>query len=351
MKSLLEKINYVYEFLEDDLSKKIFDKKIEWMLLGKQDATIDIMYEIHDKSRILDFEKNYEKNQAFAIAGAGRFSELTYRALKHAGYSVVYFLDHDKRKQGGYKFGVPIISFVEFCSRNEDVVVILDNIKFANEFFRELQELGYPQSKIYRSRNDIVRTSFGNIYFDLPQLKRDDQEVFLDCGCFDGETTLEFVKWCKGKYEKIYAFEPLEEGLLLMKKALNGLERLEVIECGLSECDGETMFTKSYSGLMGAHVGNVGDEVIKIQQKSIDSVLNGRKATFIKMDIEGSEFAALKGAVQTIKKYKPKLAISMYHKNEDIFQIPIFLKEIMPEYRFYLRHYSNKKWDFVLYCV
>lgn len=68
------------------------------------------------------------------------------------------------------------------------------------------------------------------------------------------------------------------------------------------------------------------------------------------MDIEGAELEALKGAEKVLRKCKPKLAISLYHKNEDLYQIPIWLSKVVPEYKFYLRHYSNKRWDLVLYC-
>jgi hypothetical protein len=59
---------------------------------------------------------------------------------------------------------------------------------------------------------------------------------------------------------------------------------------------------------------------------------------FIKMDIEGSEMEALKGAASTIKNRKPCLAISVYHKPEGIVTIPAFLQNLVPEYKFYLRH-------------
>lgn len=57
------------------------------------------------------------------------------------------------------------------------------------------------------------------------------------------------------------------------------------------------------------------------------------------------------GARNTLLNYKPKLAISLYHKNEDLYEIPLWLNLLVPEYKFYLRHYSNKRWDLVLYCV
>lgn len=69
------------------------------------------------------------------------------------------------------------------------------------------------------------------------------------------------------------------------------------------------------------------------------------------MDIEGAELDALKGAEKTIEQFRPKLAISLYHKREDLYEIPIWIKSIMPNYKMYLRHYANKQWDLVLYCV
>ena len=76
-----------------------------------------------------------------------------------------------------------------------------------------------------------------------------------------------------------------------------------------------------------------------------------RKVSFIKMDIEGEERNALIGAKRTIKENKPKLAISVYHKYDDIFEIPRLIMEFRNDYKFYLRHYSMVEWDTVLYAV
>ncbi len=351
MEKIWKKAEAVYNLLEDNLSKEIFEKKLNWLIRGGEDGTVDLMYQVYSESRILELEKVHGKNARCAIAGAGHFGELTYKALQHAGYPVEYFLDNDIQKRGTSKFGVPVISFAEFCVLNEDILVILDNMRLKDLFFHELSELGYPRAKIFVNSDDIVRSAFGNIYFDLPEMIPQEDEIFLDAGSFDGETTKEFINWCDGKYKKIYAFEPMEDGFLLTKKNLGDLENVELVKCALGICDGEVLFSQCYDGMMGSRIGTHGDKVESVQLRSIDSVLKDEKATFIKMDIEGAELDALKGAEQTLRTYKPKLAISLYHRDEDMIEIPFWLKSIVPEYKFYLRHYSNKKWDFVLYCI
>lgn len=83
----------------------------------------------------------------------------------------------------------------------------------------------------------------------------------------------------------------------------------------------------------------------------LDEIAGDRRITFIKMDIEGAEKEALVGAQNIIRNQKPKLAISIYHKKEDIWELPALLLEMNPEYQFYLRHYSLREAETVLYAV
>ena len=75
------------------------------------------------------------------------------------------------------------------------------------------------------------------------------------------------------------------------------------------------------------------------------------KVTLIKMDIEGAELQSLKGAKRIIQHDKPKLAICIYHKPEDMVEIPLYIKELVPEYKLYIRHHSSNVSDTVLYAV
>lgn len=68
------------------------------------------------------------------------------------------------------------------------------------------------------------------------------------------------------------------------------------------------------------------------------------------MDIEGAELNALKGGEKLIRKYKPKLAICVYHKPEDIFELPQYLLQLNPDYKFWIRKYGQFYTDMVLYA-
>lgn len=185
----------------------------------------------------------------------------------------------------------------------------------------------------------------------MPELRLTEHEIFLDAGSFDGSSTTDFINSVNGNYDKIYAFEPMTDGFILTKNALDNISNVEICKAALCNQVGEGNFTKSYEGLMGGSIGNKGLYTETVRLETIDHYLSGNKCTFIKMDIEGAELDALKGAEKTIEQFRPKLAISLYHKREDLYEIPIWIKSIMPNYKMYLRHYANKQWDLVLYCV
>ena len=83
----------------------------------------------------------------------------------------------------------------------------------------------------------------------------------------------------------------------------------------------------------------------------IDEIVGEDKVSFIKMDIEGAELKALEGAKETILKWYPRLAICIYHKYEDIYEIGDYILSLNPNYKLYIRHYSTCMWETVLYAV
>lgn len=98
----------------------------------------------------------------------------------------------------------------------------------------------------------------------------------------------------------------------------------------------------------GSAFSDLGDSIVEVD--NIDS-LKDITPTFIKMDVEGSEYQALVGAKNTIRRSHPRLAICVYHKLEDIWEIPLLIQSIDPDYVFYLRHYSFADNETVLYAI
>ena len=91
------------------------------------------------------------------------------------------------------------------------------------------------------------------------------------------------------------------------------------------------------------------NSVVKVIK--LDDIPECNEATFIKMDIEGAEQKAILGARRVIQSNRPKLAICIYHSDEDMLSIPRMLHEMCPDYNFYVRQHSNSRYETVLYCV
>lgn len=175
-------------------------------------------------------------------------------------------------------------------------------------------------------------------------------EIFIDAGAYDGRTSMQFIEWAKYGYKKIYAMEPdfLMKHILQGMIELNRLKNIEIVPCGAYSHSGEMCFEEipeSGSSRINEK-GNISIEVI-----SIDEMLKGSQATYIKMDIEGAERAALAGAKNTIEQYRPKMAICIYHKSDDLWQIPYSIIEKYPWYKLYIRHYTDTTTETVLYAV
>jgi len=187
-------------------------------------------------------------------------------------------------------------------------------------------------------------------YFDLPDLKFSDNEVFIDAGAADASTITPFLCFCNNKYHHIYAFEPNQDSYQRMCNKINewGIKNITTIPKGLYDKNTSLFFSGESTGFRVNAKGTVEIPVI-----TLDSYLQqNQRVTFIKMDIEGSELAALRGCKETILFNKPKLAICIYHKpKEDMIDIPTYLLSLVPEYRFYVRHYSYSRLDTILYAL
>lgn len=182
-------------------------------------------------------------------------------------------------------------------------------------------------------------------YFDDDIIRFKEGEVFLDAGSYDGGTALEFARRAP-RYKKIICLEPEKENF---ERTVQNTMRLERVECfQLGAWERRSTFAFKGSGI-SSRMSDEGDYSIEVV--SIDDMFSNEAITFIKMDIEGAEIAALKGARETIVKHRPRLAVCAYHKREDLLVIPLLLKSLNSDYRIYFRHYGPDIYETVCYAV
>lgn len=175
-----------------------------------------------------------------------------------------------------------------------------------------------------------------------------ENETFIDCGAYDGDTIRQFAKRVNGNYKKVWAFEPDTDNFMKLSEYVDKEQdkRIQLYKAGVFDIDSSMSFDSS-RGTSSALSRN-GETNVKVYR--LDSVIQ-EKVTFIKMDIEGSEKGALLGAENILLKYKPKLAICIYHKVEDLWEIPLLIKSINPEYKIYVRNYEDRIDETVCYAI
>jgi FkbM family methyltransferase len=170
-------------------------------------------------------------------------------------------------------------------------------------------------------------------------------EIFVDAGGFDGDTTAEFCHRYPS-YNKIFFFEPSLPNMNAAKLRLKNLKNIQYFPFGLSDKE-EQLFFNSEAG-SASRITDIGK--FKIKLNKLDSMIN-ETITFIKMDLEGWEFKALKGCEDHIKNQKPKLAIAVYHHSYDFRDIFKYIKSLNKNYRVYLRHYTEGWSETVMYFI
>lgn len=200
--------------------------------------------------------------------------------------------------------------------------------------------------------NYITRMKEANFtdYFDLDIVKCSEKEVVVDLGAWKGDSALNYIQ-TYGRYKRIYCYEIDKTSLEEMKKNLCPYPDIEYRNKGVGNKNGE-----GYMAVMGE--GSTGNKLVdrdtgeKIELVTLDDDIH-EKITLIKMDIEGAEQAALSGCIRHIQEERPKLLISVYHNNEDIWKIPRMVTDMVPDYRLYLRSNGNQ-WgpsEIVLFAI
>lgn len=235
---------------------------------------------------------------------------------------------------------------------------------FAARAFIDEKNMSEYANTAHNIRPCVFRMNIYHHYLD--EIVKDKVKVIYDAGFYDGRNVLAFDKLLLN-LEKIYAFEPIYDitSHPFFDKFIKNLGKVEIINCALGEKTGEAEFllhdtkpeasavkelTTKRSCTVSAHFNTIKR---KVKVTSIDdySRKNILPPDLIKMDIEGAELSAIKGAIATIKRYRPQLAISIYHSDSDFIKIPLYLYENLDNYSFRVGHYSYGRGETVFYAI
>ena len=350
MKIEHEVVKAIYDRLGDDLSRRIFTDRLMYSLTGDCRFLWDCIetYELGAEFVSL-LRRKKEEGREICAYGAGVSGRFLYDA-----YSTIidFFVDKNYKN---ISMGVPVLSpeilrdhtaaFVVItlgAGWEKDISVVVDTLR--TQGFSEEQICVLYQYYPYFEEH---------AYFDLPYLKWQPDSVFLDVGAFDGSTSVHYIKRCREMFPssvpEVIAVEPNSTLADRVAEALNQETGVpfRVVKQGVWDVTGTTKFRVTPAGMFEE------DEhgAIEMECITIDDILQGKPVDMIKMDIEGSEYRAIKGASNTIRSCKPQLAISVYHKPEDIIELPQLIMELNPAYKFYLRHYYPKANETDLYAI
>ncbi len=191
----------------------------------------------------------------------------------------------------------------------------------------------YDEHQYFENR--IVRKATGN---------------FVDCGAFQGDTLVRFLEQIEKDEYKYFAIEADKENYAILENLCATKKLTNVVPMNLGVWDRQEKLCFEGGELTGASSKVSSEGAYIINADKIDSIIN-EKVNFIKMDIEGAEPNALLGAEKCIKEYEPILAISIYHELEHLWEIPIMIKKLNPNYKLYLGHHMWNMHDTVCYGV
>jgi FkbM family methyltransferase len=237
------------------------------------------------------------------------------------------------------------------------------DFKSFQHFISTLSEVPHDQGTDFHVYMNYSNCSAEvHLQFNNDLIKLDNSEVLIDGGAYTGDSTLEFIDACSRlglTYHKIICFEPDPHIFNELQKNTAQYRNVVLRPLGLWSSPTAISFAGSNivaPGMTRILAGN-GDrteclpDAMEIYTASIDEDLHDEYVTLIKLDVEGAEFEALRGAMNTIKKYRPKLIISVYHKRNDLFEIPLFINKMVPDYKFYFRHFSRNFGETMLFAI
>lgn len=385
------------------------DKKIAHQ--AEDFSWIEMMHEKYRGYEDYILEK-IEKGYEIYLFGFGGFGQMTADRLLAHDIDIARFVDNDEKKSGKQYKGIECISFQRFLEKRGNVFLIVaagmplsmigqlnalgidnydvmvspykldfDNVLRGMEGCEVSQKLRTVSSLLEDEKSrkvlkNIVKSWYDifyekdlfleiyedNQYFCKDIIRLNEDTVFADCGAFVGDSLQTFLRNIPDeKFAKAILFELNGDACDKLQENINrwcspdAAGRIAVINKGVSDKNAEFLYSASgsSSNIQGGMMEQESqmENMQRAQIVRIDDELTDGRVSLIKMDIEGCEAAAIAGAENLIKKCKPDLAICVYHRISDMWEIPFLIRSFVPEYKFYLRHHSNMQIETVLYAV
>lgn len=296
----------------------------------------------------LDSAINQYKESVFYIT-----TQLYYREIKNqllrVGIPEDSIIQYDLICQ--FEWEKNYLSFIK--SHEKELHAFIDQL--ADEYSKEVV-LSRMAFLITRKRDYVVNVRGKVQYFEEEIIDYKSIHYFVDVGVYTGDTVLEFLKYNDLSACQVHGFEMDDELYKCAKENLRNLgDRVKLEKKAVSDKDGYQYMTGELGRMRsiaeGTFFGGEQEQFFYTTCK-LDTVLEKQRTnTFIKMDIEGAEYNAIVGGKSFIQNNQPTMAICIYHKAEDILEIPKLLKSYYSNYRFYVRHYSDNQTETVLYAV
>jgi FkbM family methyltransferase len=231
----------------------------------------------------------------------------------------------------------------------------LDEVFAAEEVWADAESLAtYRSNIVWRAKGDPSYLPYPppkKTYFPSDIFKLSSEEVFIDCGAFDGDTIRLVRSLVDSDFRAIHSIEADSISMQKLRTYLSTLpaeitKKIHTLDCAVGAERSVLRF--SMSGNLTSKVEDVGIDVPCIP---LEELFAEEPVTLIKMDIEGAEYDALLGARTIIQRDHPILAICVYHTQSDIWRIPLLIRTMVPSYSFFLRSYDGDGLQTVVYAV
>lgn len=344
-------------------------------------------------------------SEGLFLYGAGHFGGVAAAALRRRGTAPTAFLDRDPGKRGREWAGLPVLSLDDLPPHGVGKALVVVTVYNCIPVLRELANRGieaitYAQlatalgepltpycgiqdpAVLWQNESDIravmdlwaddeSRQEYlaqlmwslnldpfrlptprpaHDTYFEPSIIHFRKAEVFVDCGAFDGDSVAAFRQRCPD-YKAVVALEPDPKNRAHFVQRFGGeaamtADRIRVLPYAAS--DRREKVTFAVTGTAGSAIATAGMEV---DAAPLDELLADIAPTFIKMDIEGAEPRALAGAAGIMRRFGPQLAVCLYHDRRHLWEIPMQIAEMQPDYSLSLRRYADECWELVCYAA